>query len=87
MLTLRDADGNEQTLRVTEEHPFYVEAAGWTPARKLDVGDIILGADGPLTVVANELESHPEGVAVYNLEVAEAHTYFVLAEKGSETGT
>jgi hypothetical protein len=65
---------------VTEEHPFYLQQVGWTPARQLEPGVIILGAEGTLTVVSNEAEQHPEGVAVYNLEVEQAHTYFVLAE-------
>jgi hypothetical protein len=33
-----------------------------------------------LIVVANDGEAHPQGVAVYNLEVDQLHTYFVLAE-------
>jgi hypothetical protein len=84
VLTLRDEDGNEQTLRVTEEHPFYVDAAGWTPAKSLESGDMLLGTDGTLTVVANEHEAHPNGVTVYNLEVEQAHTYFVLAEDSND---
>jgi hypothetical protein len=44
VLTLRDADGVEQTLRVTEEHPFFVRLGGWTPAKSLEAGDTLLGA-------------------------------------------
>jgi hypothetical protein len=80
VLTARDGEGVEQTLRVTEEHPFFVQFAGWTAAKSLEPGDTILGADGTLAVVSNEYEAHPRGVAVYNLEVEQAHTYFVLAE-------
>jgi hypothetical protein len=65
---------------VTEEHPFFVRFGGWTPARSLEAGDTLLGAEGTLTVVANEHEAHPRRVTVYNLEVEQAHTYFVLAE-------
>ncbi len=80
VLTLRDEHGNEQTLRVTEEHPFYVDKTGWTPARNLAGGDILLGAEGTLTVASNEAEQHPGGVTacpersrgVYNLEVEQA---------------
>ncbi len=79
VLTLRDEDGNEQKLRVTEEHPFYVDRTGWTPAKSLAAGDILLGADSTLIVVRNDRESRPQGVTVYNLEVEQAHTYFVLA--------
>lgn len=84
VLTVRDAEGVEQTLRVTEEHPFYVEFAGWTAAKSLRAGDTILGADGALAVVSNECEAHPQGVAVYNLEVEDAHTYFVMSAEGCD---
>lgn len=80
ILTVRDADGVEQTLRVTEEHPFCVQFAGWTSAKSLRAGDTILGADEVLAVVSNSREAHPRGVAVYNLEVDQDHTYFVIAE-------
>jgi hypothetical protein len=79
-LTLRDPEGREQTLRVTTEHPFYVNYLGWTPARYLEAGDQIRGLGEPsLTVVRNLTEDHPEGVTVYNMEVDGAHSYFVLA--------
>lgn len=84
VLTLRDEAGIEQTIRVTDEHPFHVAGTGWTPARLLEEGDRLLGADGTLTVVANAGEAHSQGVAVYNLEVEQAHTYFVLAEDAGE---
>lgn len=43
VLTLRDEAGQSQALRVTEEHPFYVEHVGWTAARLLRAGDTLLG--------------------------------------------
>ena len=58
--------------------------AGWTPARSLRAGDTLAGAGGTLTVVSNEHEPHPAGVAVYNLEVEGKHTYFVMAENAAE---
>jgi hypothetical protein len=79
VLTLRDEAGNEQTQRVTDEHPYHREGDGWTPARLLQPGDRVRGDFEWLEVVANLGEDHPEGMTVYNLEVEEAHTYFVLA--------
>ena len=84
VLTLRDNDGNDQTLRVTEEHPFHIQYAGWTAARNLTAGQVLAGGQSPLTVLANAIEDHPEGVSVYNLEVEAAHTYFVRAEQTSD---
>ena len=81
VLTLRDAEGNEQTLRVTDEHPFYVAGRGWTKARELAGGDVLLGAAGEASAVLSNLgEAHPQGVTVYNLEVQDAHTYFVRGQ-------
>jgi hypothetical protein len=68
-----------QTLRVTEEHPFYVEYGGWAAARELLAGQRLLGGVEPLAVVANDVESHFSGIPVYNLQVERAHTYFVRA--------
>jgi hypothetical protein len=79
LLTLRDAAGCEQTLRVTEEHPFYREHGGWTAASNLVLGGRVLGASGFMAVNGNSAEERRGGVAVYNLQVEEAHTYFVLA--------
>jgi hypothetical protein len=80
VLTLRDEAGIEQTIRVTDEHPFYVAGKGWVAARLLRPQDTLLGAHGILTVIGNDGKAHPHGVAVYNLEIEQAHTYFVLAE-------
>jgi hypothetical protein len=56
-----------------------VTVSGVANSPDLAAGYIILGIDGTQTVVSNETEQHPQGVPVYNLEVEEAHTYFVLA--------
>ena len=80
MLTLRDEDGVEQSLQVTEEHPFFDKLRGWTKAKSLTAGDAVLGAASELAVVSNIHAPHPDGVTVYNLEVANEHTYFVRAE-------
>ena len=45
----------------------------------------MLGDCGVLTVIANAGEAHRQGVKVYNLEVEQAHTYFVLAEHTAGT--
>jgi hypothetical protein len=84
VLTLRDSTGVEQTLRVTAQHPFYRVDDEWTPAKSLVPGDEVLGDHGVLSVIVNDGEAHPQGVKVYNLEVEQAHTYFVLAEDAND---
>jgi hypothetical protein len=63
-------------IESTAEHPFWVRGKGWTPARLIGVGDELTGHQGGWVVV--------EGVdvlkavrQVYNLRVADHHTYFV----------
>jgi hypothetical protein len=65
-----------EVVETTPEHPFYVVDRGWTAADDLRVGSRVRDAGGTYDVV--------EAVAVvrssqvmYNLTVAEAHTYFV----------
>lgn len=65
-----------QAIRTTDEHPFYVQDQGWTKASLLSPGDLLRSHDGrwlPLECI----ESHGEVATVYNLRIAEYHTYFV----------
>ncbi|MEZ4869236.1 MAG: polymorphic toxin-type HINT domain-containing protein [Caldilineaceae bacterium] len=76
-----------ETIKTTPEHPFYkVETAPWvtvgategrwTPAGELHAGDQILQADGTTSVVQTVVfEATPQ--VMYNLTVADAHTYTV----------
>jgi hypothetical protein len=63
-------------VRATAEHPFWVVGTGWTAARALAVGDRLLGFDGKETPVEEVFETGT-WEAVYNLRVAQHHTYFV----------
>jgi hypothetical protein len=81
-VTIEGDGGNVETIRTTDEHPFYVRGKGWTGAGSLTVGDQVQETDGTWQVVtASEREEHPAGIAVYNLQVEGDHTYFV--EDGS----
>ncbi|MFK5282046.1 polymorphic toxin-type HINT domain-containing protein, partial [Lacticaseibacillus paracasei] len=35
-----------ETVRVTDEHPFFVVGRGWTAAKDLESGDALLAAEG-----------------------------------------
>jgi hypothetical protein len=62
-------------IRTTEEHPFWVKDKGWTPAGELKEGDLVRTMDGwvPITKIEETNKWEP----VYNVRVADAHTYFV----------
>ena len=62
----------------TTNHPFYVLSRGWVAAGDLKEGDEVYLIDGSTAFVTGaELERFTEPVTVYNLEVADLHTYFV----------
>jgi hypothetical protein len=84
ILSIQGDDGNIETIRTTDSHPFFVQGKGWTSAGELEAGDQMQEADGTWqTLLSSIREAHPEGIVVYNLEVAGDHTYFV--EDGSGT--
>jgi hypothetical protein len=62
-------------IGTTEEHPFYVQGKGWTPVREIKPGDLIRTEDGWVPVKSVEDTGRYE--PVYNLRVADYHTYFV----------
>jgi len=68
------ADG--QVIRTTLEHPFWADGKGWTAAGSLKQGDRIATLSGEWITV-EELYDTGEWEAVYNLRVADWHTYFV----------
>jgi hypothetical protein len=67
-------------IRTTREHPFYVQGKGWVAAGELQVGDQLSRHDGQWIAV-EELRDTGEYEIVYNLRVADYHTYFVGSEE------
>lgn len=69
---------NGETISATPNHPFYVEKLGWTLAKNLRAGDILVLSNGEFVVVEwiqHEILESP--IKVYNFEVEDFHTYFV----------
>lgn len=65
-----------QTIETTAEHPFYVAEKGWVRAEKLESGDRLVGHNDRLTPV-DSITITDRHQTVYNVRVAEDHTYFV----------
>jgi hypothetical protein len=66
-------------IGTTAEHPFYVVGKNaWVPAGEIEVGDEFVGHDGKITKLDGKESG--EWSTVYNLRVADYHTYFVGAE-------
>ena len=69
---------NGETVSATPTHPFYVDKLGWTLARSLKAGDVLVLSNGELVTVEwvqHEILESP--IKVYNFEVEDFHTYFV----------
>ena len=67
-----------ELIETTANHPFYATGEGWTPAGALEIGDEIQRANGGSGALeAVDVVAVPQ--TMYNLTVAEAHTYFVGA--------
>ncbi|NQT12901.1 MAG: hypothetical protein HQ582_09130 [Planctomycetes bacterium] len=84
VLKIAVAEGSgTQTIQTTDNHPFWVPGKDWVDAGELCVGDPVLQSDGrTATITRTRREEHPQGIAVYNVEVEGFHTYFVAAIGG-----
>ena len=74
-MTLSDG----KVITATEGHPFRT-VDGWRDAVLLKKGDILIltGSDGkPSTIQVDEIRYETKVLTTYNLEVANAHTFFV----------
>jgi hypothetical protein len=69
-------DVNGQTIRTTGEHPFFVAGKGWVPCHQLKVGERLLSESGAWLMV-EAVEDTGVWSTVYNLRIADYHTYFV----------
>jgi len=82
------------TITTTPNHPFRVAGCGWVAAGELAAGDMLCLADGGRAdIVSLTREKLSTSVDVYNVEVADFHTYFVAGAGvwvhncGGETST
>jgi hypothetical protein len=67
----------DQLIKTTAEHPFYVPARqAFVPAGELKAGDQLVSHDGRLIQIASVCSTEAVST-VYNLRVADHHTYFV----------
>ena len=73
-LVLIEADGDEQRLRITPEHPLWTRA-GWLAVGELGVGESVWARDGWAVLSSVRYLDRQENV--YNFEVADFHSYFV----------
>jgi hypothetical protein len=69
---------NNETIKTTPEHPFYVFGKGYVKAENLRSGDVVVTVNGKKFIVEKVQHAISEkGVTVYNFEVEDNHNYFV----------
>lgn len=69
-----------ETITCTPNHPFRVGGRGWVEAGQLKPGDTLYLVDGGRAgVISVTRERLTSPVDVYNVEVADFHTYFVAS--------
>jgi hypothetical protein len=73
LLNLRVAG---RVIHTSAEHPFWVRSKGWTIVAELVPGDELNTHDGRWVEVEG-VEDNGEYATLYNMRVAESHTYFV----------
>lgn len=71
--------GGDKVIRTSLEHPFYVWRKGWTGCKFVGVGDWLKTEDHRWVQVTDLCDSG-EVTTVYNIRVADYHTYFVGTE-------
>jgi len=62
-------------LRVTDEHPLWVQGKGWTEAHAIVEDDVIAGQRSDVLVIDNKKVNRP--LRVHNFSVARTPSYFV----------
>jgi hypothetical protein len=69
-----------QVIRTTGEHPFWVRQRGWVPAAEVQAGDEFLTSERTWVAVEG-VEDTGEATLLYNVRVADYHTYYVSASE------
>ena len=79
ILEFRDASGGTQTIKTTDEHPFWShDRARYVLASELNLGAQVVGPNEEIqTLIASNREEFGRGILVYNFRVAEYNTYYV----------
>ncbi|MCU4352359.1 HINT domain-containing protein [Acinetobacter ursingii] len=75
LLKTIDSTGKENTIEVSDDHPFWVVDKKWVESIDLKVGDQLLDANNQVHKVVSFTETD-RVETTYNLEVEGYHTYF-----------
>ncbi len=68
---------NEEKIKTTKYHPFYVEDKGWINVINLEIGDKLVDDHDVLKITSIKKVRYEEPVIVYNFHVEDWASYFV----------
>ncbi|WP_163836658.1 RHS repeat-associated core domain-containing protein [Spartinivicinus ruber] len=74
-LVLQNTEGKEETIEVTDNHPFWVKGKGWVDSAKLTPGMVVEAYQNKALKVISLTPLH-RIEDTYNLTVADFNTYF-----------
>ncbi|WP_093744350.1 polymorphic toxin-type HINT domain-containing protein [Streptomyces sp. PAN_FS17] len=78
-IKVEDARGGHQTLTATDNHPFWVsDQRDWVDAGHLKPGQRLRTSAGTLVEI-DAIQRWTQVARVYNLSIAQLHTYYALA--------
>ena len=87
-IKLIGADGFEQKIQATDDHPFYVVGDGWKTTIELALGDYIEtdgdgdgDGDGDSAMMVTSVIDEKRQDLTYNFTVEDYHTYYVTERK------
>lgn len=64
-----------EVLKVTAEHPFWVQGKGWVEAKDLNTNDVVAGQSTDVLILDNSYRA--QSTRVFNFSVSETPSYFV----------
>ncbi|MDH2274434.1 polymorphic toxin-type HINT domain-containing protein, partial [Moraxella porci] len=76
-VTVKNNQGEIETLETTAEHPFWIKDTGWLKASLLEQGMILLDRNNQEVEVLSQYLLPNRTDTVYNIEVDDFHTYHV----------
>jgi hypothetical protein len=80
VVDVRVRETPDAEIRATPGHPFWTTDRGWIAAAELGIGEELLDASGR-AVHVDGLAAEAAAETVFNLEIADLHTYFVGAAR------
>ena len=68
---------NNEKIKTTPMHKFYIQDKGWIRAYEVEIGDKLIAKDNNMEITDIEYIYHKEPVKIYNMTVEDNHNYLI----------